>query len=115
MSKRNSTCLTLRWHADWLMSGIQKIEQLWQPYPEKPPNFNIWGAGCKLITTTGVNERTCCPTQHAQVPMACALVTNETFAHQIVKHPTQTQESRFGGMSYQWESARRNARWQDWR
>ena len=86
-----------------------KKKQLWPLYPEKLPTFYIWRTGCKLITTTGVNERTFRRTRHAQTPVACAVVTNEMLAHQLVKHPTQTQEPRSGGMSYQWELAWWNA------
>ena len=44
--------------------------------------------------TTGANEQMFLTKQHVQIPVACAILINESLARQIVQHPAQTQEPR---------------------
>ena len=89
-----SARLTIPRRADLLTSGIQEKKNFGRQILSRLPTFNIWCTGCNFIATTGTNEHIFSTKRHVQIPVACAILTNETLARQIVQHPAQTQEPR---------------------
>ena len=81
--------------ACWLVDIRHSREKkLWPPNPQQTSNFQHLVYRLQFYSDNRHKWTHFSTKRHVQIPVACAILTNETLARQIVQHPAQTQEPR---------------------